>query len=418
MNSHTKRVKNIFCFFTLLIIFIMNIAMDYKMNTIVIWSILFINIHLLYKYRNNKEFFIVFILFLYFNYSALASQYWFPDFSSIYSGFFQDKIVMNIGINIMFLFWFTIYVFCSTKKLEKYSNFSYGVNIRSNIYLSIFFLLIVLYSIVFKFEIGNIRARMSPIYEYSVMFLLFSYFFSGNKRMIHTVIIFLSLVIVFQNILFGERITALQIILLLYFLYFKNIFSNTLLIICMVGGLFLFTLSGALRGGIVQNVSLFDRIISQFVDSKFILDTAYSAYFTSLTFVKYYFMTSFNEHIVNFIKTLGNYFLGLSVPRLQDITRKYFIHWWGGLLPFTFFYWFGYFGTILSACLVNFYFSFITMCNSSTYKNIVFLYVISTFPRWYLYDPSNLIRGVFLLSICYLFCCFIDNLLQKKYLIV
>lgn len=413
-------LKSSYYYLILLVIFFSGIIIFINgggVQSLKIGLIFLINFSLILLCRKQKELFVVFLLLFYFNYSAIAWEYIFPDFTKLFSNFYSDKVLMQQGLNIMLIFWVCLYIFFvfTVQKIKfKFPNDSVLL-IKDNVYLSIFFLLLILFNIIFNFQPGDTRATISPMYEYSIVFILFSHIFSGNRKIIKSCIIFISMLVVLQNILYGERITALQVLLELYFLYFKKYLNTISLLLLGMCGLILMTISGAVRGDIASSSGLFNSIVQSFFNEKLTLDTAYSAYYTSLTFVKYYNMTTVSEHIGNFLVTMGSYITGMATDqKLQELTHKYFAHWWGGFLPFTFYYWFGYIGVVFSSILTWFYLSIFTKKIKYNLVKIIGVYVAITVPRWYLYEPSNLIRGSLLIVGCYLLCELINALLLKR----
>ena len=98
---------------------------------------------------------------------------------------------------------------------------------------------------------------------------------------------------------------------------------------------------------------------------------------------------------------------------LNSLTGKYQVNYGGGLLTCYFYFWFGWLGVIFISIYIAFLYSTIkNNCENkySEYKEVLSIFIISTIPRWYLYMPNLLFRGILLFTIFY----FIIYLFFKK----
>ena len=84
-----------------------------------------------------------------------------------------------------------------------------------------------------------------------------------------------------------------------------------------------------------------------------------------------------------------------------------------GVLPYYFYFYFGWIGVIIIAIYVS---RFISMCdnlnNENNYglKKCISVYFLISVPRWYLYSSSPLTRGVILLTIVFM----INEMINKS----
>ena len=175
---------------------------------------------------------------------------------------------------------------------------------------------------------------------------------------------------------------------------------------------------GSQRGGFSLSLSGMADAISSIFKEGASLDTAYSAYYTSLSFIKTEELLGFGERFLMFLKFCLSMIVGGSkVPgsNLSEYTRQYFVHYYGGVLPFYGHFYLGFAGVIAFGVIVALYMNLI-LKNKKRKNGVgacVSAYVIATVPRWYLYSPSSLIRGVALLAAVYFFTYFADSILKR-----
>ena len=231
--------------------------------------------------------------------------------------------------------------------------------------------------------------------------------------------ILLLLPYVLQNFLFGGRIEGVQFILCAYImLYMYKIEVNKIIPFILVG-FFVLSLIGAVRGELLLGSYDVESIFSALFKGGFALDTAYSAYFTSETFVYVYDKMTTADiayYLTEFIKSifLGNSHCPDSV--LGSVTYEYVSHWFGGILPFYFYFYFGPIGIFLAAFFVALYLNMIikVKSTSSGYTKIIVVWTVCTVFRWYLYTPLVLLRGVLITLVVFIIFKLIDSILRKK----
>jgi hypothetical protein len=149
----------------------------------------------------------------------------------------------------------------------------------------------------------------------------------------------------------------------------------------------------------------------------FAFSTAYFAYFASLTFIAVKPIYPLIERIFQFKDFLVSQFvLGTVGESLDAISLRHYYHAHGGVLPIYLYYYLGWLGVSISGIVVGLYLRFMSLTKhkKSELKNIVAIYITSTVPRWYLYSPNQLIRGVMIMSLMYLAYSFIYSITQKR----
>jgi len=366
--------------------------------------ILILNIYNLLKHRKNIYFFIMLLIILYFNYSICIGEYLF-DGNQV--SMFQYLKVSNRknyyqeGIVILFIFTLLYTLFLNNNIKIENIKFQY----KSNNFIFILLLIFLLYIFIFKFDrtsSESYEVKISPMYEYSYIIFLFAIHYSNTKIKKVIVCIFV-LVFILQDILYGGRITSLQLLLLVSITFFCNFLTIKKIIIFFFSGIFLLSLVGSYRA----HYSLSDINLTYFINiiknKLFILDTATFAYGASITHLYSIQFTTFTERFISFINFLlyipfGDLFsmsdilIRDTITSINSFTRSYYFNYNGGLIISYFYFWLGWFGVFLAGLLVPKYILFF-LKQKSELGFLIFICIIVTVPRWYLYNPITLFRG-------------------------
>lgn len=407
-------------------VFLLILDKPYKINYGLFW-VLFLNIYLLIVTFSDAGAFIVSIFLFVFNYSILSANYIF----NIDSMFLTDSYTKYAltGFKILLVFMTVIVLFINDKSffdgsmiLRTHTTAMFDREESGNLLIAFGYLLVLALVFVFAYtrpsEKGE-RGEPSALYEYSIVIFIIGYYFFGKikaYKLCSTALLFL---FALQNMVYGGRITALQLAVVLFLYLFDGKFVPWRIIIPLgLIGIVLFVMIGSQRGGFSLSLGgMIDAIGSIFKEGASI-DTAYSAYYTSLSFIKTEEMLSFGERFAMFLKFCLSMIAGGSkVPdsNLSEYTRQFFIHYYGGVLPFYGHFYLGFVGVILFGVIVVLYMNLI-LRNKKRKNGVgacVSAYVIATVPRWYLYSPSSLIRGVALLATVYFLTYFADSISKR-----
>ena len=376
-------------------------------------------VYLTYISRKNILLFIVFFFITYCNYSILYGRYINPEIAMINS-VIESSYVDGLGINILLLFLTTILMFLKPiKKIEYDYGFLMNEN-RSNKLISWgAFLVIILIGIFFYTPaIDGGRAGYSPLYEYSTIFFIIGFYYSGKRRSITgKALVVLLILYTIRDFIGGHRVTGLQLMIILFVFFFAYRTNYRKVLLMGFAGIVLMNFVAVYRSTFMLSSTSIARSFNNLYEKMFAFDTAYYAYLASLTFIAtkplypiVVRLGQFSDFIVSQI------LVGTVGESLYEISRKYYSHANGGILPIYFFYYLGWLGTIISGLLVTIYFNLIESVRTSTLglKKVILVYVVATVPRWYLYSPNQLIRGVILLIIVYYIAHIVDTIIPKK----
>lgn len=392
-------------FFVLcLLIYINNFEVTLFTNKIDAVSTLLFSFLLLYKSRNNLPVTLAAFFIFYCNYSIIMGEYLTDGRLGI--PVYEVKTVAIYGITIRALLLFTaIITLLYNGKSVNLSKFKLIPKDNILIFYSLFFILI--YILLFEVNRGNMNSysvRISPIYEYSYLLFLFSYYSSGKSIIRRFLIVSLLTLFVLQDFYYGGRITALQIILLFTVTIFVQKLSFKFIIFSGFVGILLNSLIGVYRSNYSLNsINLLDIFIN-LKNSFFVFSTPVFAYYASATHVAASQIVSLNEKLRSLIAFINSIFVG-SNNEISNLTiyvsNNYFLNIGGGVIPSHFYFWMGWTGVILISSFL------VLLLNkigglTSDFQKLCFIIVITTVPRWYLYSPLSLFRPLILLTILYI----------------
>ena len=179
---------------------------------------------------------------------------------------------------------------------------------------------------------------------------------------------------------------------------------------------------GIYRSEYMLEISFFD-IIQKVTEKLFINDTAAFAYFSSLTHlymlehVDYYYVLEsfFNFVLIVIFGGLGSTFFNLDLTSgyLTEAAKQY--HWnvGGGIIISYLFFWFGYV-FFIPVLILFFIFLLKKFKFKNTYQYLSLIIILVTIPRWYLYSPGALFRGVFVILPLVIFLFSLLNNFERK----
>lgn len=364
------------------------------------------NIYMILRSRRNFLLFIVAFIIFFCNYSIIYANYT----DAIIDLFTKPLSVesFNYSLNILTLFNLFLFLFVHWEYVPlgfKDKVFIDSTRSDSFILYFIYALLIPIFFLGFTIpEVEGQRGTPSTAYEYSAILFLLFFYYSGNNRW-HTRI-GLALVGVFslQSLVFGGRIEAIQFVLVAYIMLFMHRISMPKVMAAMGIMFVLMSVIGVVRGELLSGNADIGSIMSSLAKSGFALDTAYSAYYTSESFIYVMDKFSVQETLFLFWEFVKSIFIGTDPDMLlTSVSAEYVKHYGGGLVPFYFYFYLGLIGIFISAALVAFYLNIVIDLNkqSSGYLKCLSIWVLSTTFRWYLYTPLPLLRGVLFLTIAY-----------------
>lgn len=365
-------------------------------------AILLSNVYLTYRVRNNVYYTVIMAIILYCNYSILYANFINP-LDTMYTEVITHNVSI-ISVNILTFFNVALLlIFPRNITTHKFKIPTYRGN--KLVFSCICAMLIFIFFHEFRMpeEIGG-RGGGTPLLEYSIIFFMFAYYYAGNNVRQINFVVFLVIAFSLREFMFGGRVAALQFLLITYLMVYIHKYSLKKLSLVVAPVLFLCIVIGVVRGNLMSGNFSIDDIFIDLIKNGMALDTAYSAYFTSETFVYTHNILNINTRLEHFQDFMISIIMGEGYnpeARLGAISLKYIFHSWGGILPYFFYYYLDCIGLICCMLLLMFYIRLINKKNVSQCTYFVTIYFIATTFRWYLYYPIVMLRGVMFVVLLY-----------------
>lgn len=417
MKNKSEYLEKTLLVISLIIVFYLKISKQYFSSLIAIFLLL-LDAYSIIKSKDNIYAFFLFLCMLYFDYSIIISKYLSttPNFVSFFR-LIKFNDTMFISISSLYVFHAILILFLKKEFYKKNDNI-YLLNAKNSsskklTNKSVIFLCALIF-IIFIVLIDYLFIHFLPIkrtiYEYLLIPFIIAIYYSKDYNILRKIIFFLILISMAINTIQGGRIVSLQPLLAYVFIVYYNKLTSKKIILATIIGIILFTSFGIYGDLLVEQENMnklnLNLIYNTIFERKFALDTSISSYWTGTTFIEISnYFTNF-DRVKNFFSYILLYtLLGQKSGYIElfDISRKYYLHYYGGFITSYFYFWGGYIGIIFISIYLCFLLNKISLVNhnSSDFSKILFIYLISTLPRWYLYYPTPLFRGIFILYVCY-----------------
>lgn len=389
------------------VLFYVLLNSDGEYNTAVSFVTLALNFLAVMRVRKNWYLFTIYSCILYCNYSVLITLYLTRDvMKSIFTTYAGTATGIQ-GLNILCAFSLLMLMAAPKIYTEGKNNIkSLIVDNRDNPFLVISLIILLILVCILGFgrpEVRGQRGSPSAFYEYSTILVIIGFYYSGSRPIFRRALVFISAMYALQNFIYGGRVTGLQLMLIIIFSLYAEKLS--FLPLAFLGAIVFILMAaiGSHRANLVLSGNVISGVISSLSKGKLALDTAFSSYHCSMTFLDTLNFTGWGQRLYLFSRWLLSMLLGNSVSdsQLALYTSNFFAHYGGGILPY-----FGYFylslpGLVFMALYCAFIFSLINKSGASENGLIrcISVYVTTTVLRWWLYSPSQIIRGVMLVCL-------------------
>lgn len=399
----------------LIIVFFVLFIDSFLSNSVLILYpfLIFINLILIYKVRNNT-FYLLFYFFCLFYTLALIPYYFFGVNVSAWKDFNEIKYY-NIATQIYGVFLITPFLF----NIKNYVNFEQLLKFKKdkNSFAFGVFSVICLLIIVFGqsgstiFESGGYGtgdSSKSTIYEYFIIFFLLAYYYSGGHNRFKNIILgFLATVYVFKSLLFGGRIEVVQFFLLILYISVLDYKVKISSFKIVVGVFILYYVNQVFSGIRSDPIYLLEGKYSYYLNpfsqysnsnAQYISSNEGDVFQSSVRLIGLIEngLLDFSQRIFGFL----GFILSIAVPsswlpaQASLITYKKEIYnsGGGGLAPVYFFAYLSWIGPILISSYVFFVFKLALKKKDNIYIKFYCIMVFSTFPRWFAYNPIILFK--------------------------
>jgi len=401
MQILQKQSERLIYFIILILIFFLP-SQIYQARFLVLFAY-FINIRLLIQYRNIIPLFVFFI----FSISYIAPFYYHFFFNTkvaVYDSFNESKYLLEV-VRIYTLYLITIFFFSKSttnyiflkQRLTNYSSSKkYFIAISIALIIAIFGLK---GENLFIGAYGHIEKQQSAIFEYSLIFILISITYLDSKKNKLYLLLLLIFFIILKDVLYGGRITSVQLILLIYILLYEDKIPKIWVYIILGTGLVFMEVIGAIR----SNPALFISGNFTYADFLFTENKEYmmsnqgdvaqaSARLIGLIEIN---ILDYTNRFFSFISSIASIFTpGITISELGKLSSykmEMYKSGGGGLMPVYFFVWLSYPGVILSGLIVSKIIN-IFLFTKNNYLLVYACLVMSTYPRWLAYDPITMFK--------------------------
>lgn len=392
------------------------ILLSYISPTVQIQGIIILcaTVRLLFKTKDNRLLFLMSIIIAFMNYSIVLGEYIFPDKLSVPMVEVKTESVYR-ELLIVFLIFISIFVFA----MEKHNDTSLHLKPRDNIFLFVAFIATCYIALMFDVNRADLSGqtytvRVGSLFEYCKIFLLFAYFYSGEKLSRKIITVATAIVIILTDLKYGGRISTLQIILMLLItIFYDKLTVKRVLVGCAVGIVLINVASVYRNSYALENFDL-SLFIRQLIDDRFVNDTATFAYYSSATHIAASNIATSNIRLKSLFDFIVSVFVGNSTNGTGDVSiiaKKYFYYVPGGGYIFSHYYfWLGKGGVILGGIILvsmlNGLINKIKLLqiggNDNSLPKLILATIVITVPRWYVYSPNQLFRPILLVCVIYL----------------
>ena len=362
---------------------------------------------LVVKSRKNRLVLFVSLIFSYAVYSIVCANYIF-NIDSYFTIYANNPLALQALAGLL-LFLSIIILLTPTDLGEMKFGDVFSRKDSCNQLFVLVLCIILLFVCAFGFgrpdQLGEARGEPSALFEYSSILFIAAYYYAGQSKRLCALVTCVITIFIIQNIIFGGRIIALQLFAVFFYFRLSPRMRDISCVAVLLIGFIILILVGNLRAEVVDT-SLSDVVqsVAKVAEAGLTWDTAYSSWHTTLTF--YLFKDAFSpDTLYLFFQWLLSMLLGGSAvvdSNLAEMTHEYYLHYFGGVLPGFASFYLGVLGIVLIAIYVSLLIrrvSYIVKpCGNklNDVSNLCALYFVITTPRWFLYSPSPLFRGLLL----------------------
>jgi len=368
------------------------------------------------KCKNNLGLTLVSFFILYSTYSIVIGEYLVAGKLSV--PMVEVKNTLNYGVlikgNLIFILILSLYTkrFPKNQKIHlnlKNNSLIYGITMTALIYILIFG--------INRVKLTTYVVSTKPMYEYAYLLILISYYYSGKSLIKKVMIVLLTILLMLQDFYYGGRVTSIQLSFMLILTVFINYFTYFRVLLLGIFGVIFNSLVAEYRAEYsIENINI-TEILNNFKNNLFVFDTPVFAYYASGTHVAAAHLINFSTRIKSFFVFIASNFTGSNYEIAnvtQFVDHYYFDNLGGGLIFSHFYFWLGWFGIILIAFLISQMFNILSTSHKNEYKTVLFIILICTVPRWYLYTPLLLFRPLVMITIIFFLFKYMNRVMENS----
>lgn len=417
-----KISKNILYGFGIYIILMLlmftNISSIYMRNTYAGITMLLCVVNMI-KAKDNCVSLLLHFQLLYYNYSVIFSRY--LNIVTEYQEFYKNASDYVFGIGIFCLFTFEFFALLFNVGSVPFSlDKLYTKKPNSIISIGLLVLATLVAVVSFDWNSYGSRGAISSSYEYIGILLILGLYYAGkyrNKVIKYGYSLFI-FGLVLQGIIFGERVSALQFIVIWCFYFMYDHLKVRNILVGGVAGIVLMSTVGTFRSSYTMSGINLSTIWNGLMNRMLTFNGADLGYYCSLTFVMVAKEVPVAKRLELFAKFVQSVFVGNSAGAyLPEFTRQYYAHWNGGFYPLYFYFYGGMPLVIIASYIWNHFVKKCLTYNKKKYNeffSILSIYIVAIAARWYMYTPLSAFRPVILFSIAFFALQLVARMISKR----
>ncbi len=383
-------------------------------KTLLIMAIL-TNVYIIWEMRRIQPAVLMGVFFL--SYLLYLIPYYYDDYIiSAHTQYYRrDLYDQVLGIHLLFLSSFLLFLKSNLNR----NSLKIRDLIKPNNNIVIFLLLyLIMLAIVLSIKgqsviggtystyIDNLEGQGGSV-EYFYIFFVIAFFFT-DRPFLRNSLLLLVAYYCFMTITRGYRIQFVQMVILVFVLFFDGKFKTIYMMIFAFLGFIIAEIVNLLK--MMGSLTLEDTLaLFEKSDKGIIISNQTDVFYSSVVFLGLIQdgIFSLGLRIWSTIGFIWNWFVPSSFvwieARVPMFASTFTSLGGGGLVSAYFFVWFGYLGPILIGfCLAFLFNSTYSSADKKKFKIITIL-VLSLYPRWFAYDPANfLIRLSLYIYILYI----------------
>lgn len=409
MKVRLSKLLGISIYFILVLILTLYTPYSNSINNFIGGVVLILSCVYVYKCKDNFLLLCMSLFIAYCNYSIVVGVYFYPELRPIMYAQIADIKVYGILITLVLLYMLAL-VFFQNKNIVQNNISMAETFVRRDNYNNILFIIAVMaflliWIVGYERNDGG-RGSLSPIYEYDSIFLLIMYYYSGKKKHLNYVCYGCVALYTYTSLSNGTRIEAIICIFILLFCSIRKKVPIKHVLLVGVIGIVLMNVVGVFRGNYTSLSQGIETVLKNTVEEKLVFDTPVHAYFPAVCMVEKTMNYSINDsfyYLYRFILTIfaGN---GRIVDgNLISVMKRYYYHNSGGLTIGFFYVWFSFLGPMIFAKIISLFSNVVRKYgeNKADVINCMAIYFTANVPRWYLYGPIVMFRGVLICGIVF-----------------
>lgn len=370
-------------------------------NNVYAVIVLLLSVILVVRSRHHNLALIISLFLAYSNYSIVVGVYLCPELRSVYLyPQIEDIEVYGIGIAMLLLLTLTLVLFMpSNRKKDRYIFAEHFVT-EEHYNPLVFLALTLIFCVIMIVGYGRVeegRGTSSALYEYNVIVMVAMFLFSGNKKWTKLICCGCTVPYVLTSLTNGTRIEAIVCLIVVYLCVLRKEVPLWVFVVGIMMGAVGLNIIGIFRGSSVSFSDGLQASMAAMKKSKMVFVTCTDAYFPTLCMIeqfKEYSLVSGMEYLFKFIGTIFAGANRVSGGNLIDYTRAMYYHNFGGVVTGFFYVWFSYPGALMFGGYVTAILNQTKKRPHSPLPLCAVLYTTAMVPRWYLYGPWAITRGV------------------------